>query len=305
MRSAGSIFVDSGAFSLYTRHIKSLGKKAPSNYYDLTKGSEFRTYCDKYAKFVKAMRGRVLVANVDAIYNPEKTWEIQKFFEQEHGVFPVPVIHFRTPFTWLDKYLESTMPDGKPMYDLIGVGGFSWGGKGKQWLDSFFLHVCPKENDYIPRIKVHGFALTSWSSIVRYPWWSVDSTSWFATAGYGGIFMPRFRRGQWVYNEPPYVLQVSDRSVSKAIKGRHFHSLAGMAKGIVNQWLAEVGVTMQEVSGEGNKIGRGEDPSYIARSKVNLLYFKNLEESRPEWPCPLDTRIVRASSARYHRGFGL
>lgn len=294
--SASSVFVDSGAFSLYTRYGKDKG------FYSLKPGTEFRHYCDKYAAFMKAMRERVLLANVDVIYNPELTWETQQFFEKEHGLKPVPIVHFKTPMKYVDRYLEA----GR--YDLIGVGGFAWGGTGTtKWLDSFFIHICPKSNKFKPIIRAHGFALTSWHAICRWPWWSVDSTTWFTTASFGGIIVPRWSaaRNDWAYDRPPYTIQISGRSTSKKDFGRHYQSLSKWEKEMIEKWIGEAGQTFQDVSGEGCEQGRGKDFSYIARSKVNLVYFKNLEESRPEWPHPLDTKIVCRHKDNYHKGFGL
>jgi hypothetical protein len=299
IRSAASVFVDSGAFSLYTAKVKST-KPQDFSFYSLAKGSEFRAYCDAYARFMKKVGKRALLANVDVIYNPDLTWEVQRFFEEEHGVQPVPIVHYRTPMKYVDRYLEA----GR--YRLLGVGGFAWGGPDTtKWLDAFFLHICPAPA-YLPIIKVHGFALTSWRAVCRWPWWSVDSTTWFTTAAFGGIYVPRVsQKGGWRYDRPPFVIQVSDRSTSKSVLGRHYHSLSKMEKRQILDWLESLGSGLQEVTGEGNKIGRGEDPSYIARSFVNLSYFKNLEESRPPWPTPLDIQIVRSDYSHHHRGFGL
>lgn len=96
-----SLFVDSGAHSLYNLHVLKMTKregehgralekpavawggtdpKTDFSYYDLTKGSPFREYCDDYAKFMRKMEPYgILLANIDAIGNPDLTWEIQRF----------------------------------------------------------------------------------------------------------------------------------------------------------------------------------------------------------------------------------
>src|SRR5207247_2430909 len=94
-----SIFIDSGSHTIFNLHVK----QGDYSYYNLSQGTEFRHYCDAYAQFIKktteaAVREgkEILFANVDAIYNPELTWKIQKFFEEEHEVCPVPVVHYGT-----------------------------------------------------------------------------------------------------------------------------------------------------------------------------------------------------------------
>lgn len=293
---AASIFVDSGAFSLYTQK----GKKDPS-FYSFKKGSEFRKYLDRYGRFMKSMDGRVLCANVDVIYNPDLTWKTQQFFEKEYGVCPVPIIHYRTPLHYLDRYIGR--------YDLVGVGGFAWGGPDTtHWLDNLFLHVCPGPK-HLPIVKLHGFALTSWAAICRWPWWSVDSTSWSTTAAYGGIYVPFLLPekvgGGWSYGRPPHILQISGRSVMVSDYGRHFNSFSQFEKKIIEQWLFYCGVTLADVRGDGCSPGRGNDGSYIPRFKVNLTYFKDLEDSRPPWPWPLDTDVIKPHHVAYGKGFGL
>lgn len=56
---ADSVFIDSGAFSLYLRE----GQKGCNyDYFSLRRGADFRRYCDRYASFLLKMRGRVLAA---------------------------------------------------------------------------------------------------------------------------------------------------------------------------------------------------------------------------------------------------
>lgn len=58
----------------------------------------------------------------------------------------------------------------------------------RRWLD----HVWGKfltNPDGTPKIKVHGFGMTRPSLMFRYPWHSIDSTTWTMTSQYGGLMM--------------------------------------------------------------------------------------------------------------------
>lgn len=182
------VFMDSGAWALCRLHVLKQGKKAERigkhgrlleepfvrgaqgdfSYYDLTKGTPFREYCDSYASFVKKFQDRIeLFANIDAIGSPEVTWQIQKFFEDEHGLRLLPVIHHGTNLKWVDKYLENK-------YDIIGLGGYARKIARDElirWTDEVFVHICPASNKYMPLVRVHGFALTAWEYIRRWPWY--------------------------------------------------------------------------------------------------------------------------------------
>lgn len=311
-----SIFVDSGAHTLYNlyvlKHGPRIGKhgrplakplvrwsQGDFSYYDLKKGSEFRTFCDSYAGFMKKMQGNgVLLANIDAISNPDLTWEIQRFFEEEHGVRPIPIVHYGTPMKYVDRYIG---------YPLLGVGGLGQGVSRHEyfsWADEFFIHICPKENDYLPLIRTHGFAMTSWELICRYPWWSVDSATWVKLSAYGWLYIPRWRQGCFRFDEPPMMINFSHRSPQKKIAHKHYDNLREEHKIDVTRWLEHNGMTLGSVIGKGKKAevdSIGISSHHRARSIANLTYLKDLEESRPKWPYPLDIGLVADLTVKFQR----
>lgn len=312
-----SVFVDSGAFTLFAKHVRArkgskgqtleapglFARNADYSYYDLKPGTEFRAYCDSYAAFIKKVQDAgVLVVNVDAIHNPEKTWEIQEFFEKEHGLRPVPVVHSLSPLKWLDRYLDT----GK--YDLIGIGGFGHSVPMQtylRWTDQVFDRVCPESNKNMPLVRLHGFAMTAWKVLVRYPWWSVDSATWVKTSAYGILYVPQWK-GKWLYDRPPVQINLSAKSGSaKKQKNKHIDNCAGHFKELVHRWLDYCGVKEGTVDEKGEEVERGVISHYIPRNRCNLLYFKGLEESRPPWPYPLDRQIVKPHGVSHRRGFQL
>jgi len=141
------ILVDSGAFSVYT-----MGAKI-----------NLQEYCD----FCKKIDGKVDgYVNLDAIRNPEETIVNQKFMEKQ-GLDPMPVFHCGEELNFLDDYCNS--------YEYVGLGGKPT----DRLLEVVF-------NKY-PDKKFHGFGITSPLMLRKYPFYSVDSTSWCQTAGLGNI----------------------------------------------------------------------------------------------------------------------
>lgn len=317
-----SIFIDSGAHSIYNiqvlkhgdrkgRHGRELAKppvrwsQGDFSYYDLSRGSEFRRYCNSYASFMKKMKGKeVFLANVDAISNPDLTWEIQRFFEEEHGVKPVPIVHYGTPMRYVDRYLEA----GR--YSLLGVGGLGQGVSRHEyfsWADEFFIHICPESKDYLPLIKTHGFAMTSWELICRYPWWSVDSATWVKLSAYGWLYVPRWskEREEFRFDLPPMNINFSWRSPRLSERQKHFKNVPKAAQETALLWLELLELKMGSVDKKGKMKEFGVMSHHRARSIANLHYLKALEESRPKYPHPLDNSIVERRAVDYHRGFGL
>lgn len=60
------------------------------------------------------------------------------------------------------------------------------------WLDGVW-NIIMKEN---PSLKVHGFAMTDPINMLRYPWYSVDSSSWTWAFRYGLVYL--FNNGKWL-----------------------------------------------------------------------------------------------------------
>lgn len=317
------VFIDSGAWSLCRLYVLKQGKKAERmgkhgrlleepflrgaqgdfSYYDLTQGSPFREYCDSYAGFVHKFKDRLeLFANIDAIGSPEVTWNIQRFFEEEHGLRLVPVVHHGTHLKWVEKYIANG-------YDIIGLGGYARKIARDElirWTDEVFVSICPASNKYKPIIRVHGFALTAWEYMTRWPWYCVDSTSWVKYSAYGWIILPRWSETKgFRYDRQPLVVNMSWRSPFKADRYKHLDNSMESIKENVMKWLAHTKVPLGKVDPKGNEIERGVISSHESRSTANLHYFLNLQDTLPEWPWALSEKIAQRHGIKYKKGFGL
>lgn len=163
------VFLDSGAFSMFTQGVQ-VDLKA-------------------YARFIYEHQDMIDVAsNLDAIGagNEQLSYERQKQLEswlKPKGLIINPVHHARDKDPWLQKYLDEG-------YDYIFLGGMVPENTPylKEWLDHVWHHYLT-DKDGKPKVKVHGFGLTTLSLMFRYPWYSVDSTSWVMTSRFGSIYM--------------------------------------------------------------------------------------------------------------------
>lgn len=166
IRSTGrKIFLDSGAFSAFT-----LGKKV-----------NLKEYCD----YVKKNQDIFEVVSVlDAIGDPDQTYRNQKQMESL-GVQALPCYHYGEPEAVLDYYSRT--------YEYITIGGMVpiSTPQLKIWLDRIWGGYLTT-SEGTAKIKVHGFGLTSVPLMARYPWYSVDSSSWVQLGGMGNIFIPQF-----------------------------------------------------------------------------------------------------------------
>jgi hypothetical protein len=70
----------------------------------------------------------------------------------------------------------------------------------------------------------------------------------------------------------------------------------------VCRWIKRCGMVEGKVDDKGEMVEYGVRSHFTARSICNLHYLKDLEESRPEWPYPLE-HSVRTAVDRNSFGF--
>lgn len=252
---------------------------------------EFWEYVERYAAFVKENEAALDVyVTIDVIFNPEMTWKVQKFLENEHGLKPLPVIHWGTPLEWVKRYV-------KEGYEMIGLGGLGQEATKDlyyDWADRVYHYICPSSNDRKPIVKTHGFAMTAYDLLIRYPWWSVDSASWCKAGGYGMIYVPRVRKGKFAFHyldaeglrQPvrPYNISVSSDSPQRKVAGRSMYNLSKSAQKVIQQWLDIVEVPLGSVTKDGEMKEWGVVSTHSARKIANLKFFEAMANSLPEWP---------------------
>ena len=316
-----SLFLDSGAHSLFNKEFAAIsGKKGIHSRvhakYEYADSKEFKEYLDAYIAFIHENKEYLdIYVNLDVIFNPEKTWEVQKYMEAQ-GLSPLPVYHFGEDIKWLKKYVDE--------YEYIGIGGLGQDITKKKFIqgmgDPVFSYVCDTENN-LPKVKVHGFAMTSLDLMLRYPWYSVDSTSWVLVGRFGSVFVPRIKNGKCIYDENSFQVTVSDRSPSKKEEGKHISTFSEMEKEIILGYFEKKGYKLGESEfreepidyqpkdnerwhgkGKGGKreveeiVEPGLCNDYKQRDELNIIYFLDLEKSMPEWPWPFKLK---------KQGFGL
>lgn len=283
------LFLDSGAYSLYAEHaqIKVGGADKDYSWFVGKKGKlsrRFREYLNGYADFVTKYRKSFdHYASVDVIFNPELSWQAFQYLVDK-GLDPVPVIHQFTPLSWLDRYVQAGC-------SYIGVGGFGIA-SGFDWGDRLFDHVCPKP-DRLPEVKLHGFAITRYPMMVRWPWYSLDSARWAKAAGFGSILIPHKRRGEFTFEEAPYMIAFSHRSNARKVEGRHIDTVSPAERKIILEWLDWIGVPLGRVDKDYTPVEYGVASQYNARAVANLKFFEALAAWLPKWPWPLRVNVRR------------
>lgn len=197
------VFLDSGAFSAFT-----LGKTI-----------DLPAYCD----YIHRNSDIIAMASVlDGIGDPLKTYQNQLAME-ELGTRPLPCFHYGEDERYLEYYMAN--------YEYITLGGMVPISTPQliHWLDRLWDKYLT-DGSGRPRLKVHGFGLTSVPLMMRYPWFSVDSSSWVQLAAFGNIFIPGIG-----------MVSMSDRSPSTKVEGKHFDNITPIERERVAQILTSQG----------------------------------------------------------------
>jgi len=228
------VFLDSGAFSAW-----SLGAKV-----DMVGYCE---YIKKNDDIIRKDDDAILASVMDAIGDAQGTYENQLYMESL-GVRPLPCYHFGEDPRYLEHYIKN--------YNYITLGGMVAQSTPqlKLWLDDIWEKYLT-DGAGRPRLKVHGFGLTTPELMRRYPWYSVDSSSWVQIARVGGmLLLPEAR-----------VLNVSNQSPQRKVEGQHITTLPPMLRAAAEAKLSREGVDldrMQEI--------------YLGRWTYNMFAFDKL-----------------------------
>ena len=189
------VLVDSGAYTI--DNMKKQGK--------VVDGLDLPGYCAWLKEHPTLYTHYV---NLDVISNGKATYD--NWIEmRKQGLNPIPVYHATTDVKWLHKYLDAGVD-----YLCLGAVAFMYTERRLANFDHIWAnHLTDKQG--MPLVKVHGFGLTSLRIITRYPWFSVDSSSWAFIARHGGLFVPRKVNGKFDFGEEHYKRNVSTRAPHK------------------------------------------------------------------------------------------
>ncbi len=231
------LFLDSGAFTAFTKKVT--------------------IPIEHYAHYVNSYKNVwTTCSSLDAIGQGEKAAkESYENFNKlkELGANVKPVFHVREPNEWLIRYI-------KEKNDYVFIGGMV--PETTQWLmqrlDELWTTILTHA-DGTPKVKIHGFGLTDQKLMFRYPWYSVDSTSWLMLGIYGSCFIP--------IGNKVLKINFSNESTSlRKINGWHFKNLPLVSQKEVRELMVRYGVTPEQCA-----------EHYSFRDAVNAQVFQEME----------------------------
>lgn len=242
-KTGRKIFLDSGAFSAFTQGVK----------------IDIRAYC----RYIHQNQDIIEVASVlDAIGDADATYQNQKFME-EMGIPALPCFHYGEPEAVLEFYAAN--------YDYITIGGMVpiSNPQLRVWLDRLWGKYLTNP-DGTPRLKVHGFGLTSVPLMSRYPWYSVDSSSWVQLGGMGNIFIPEYG-----------MIAVSEFAPQRKEAEKHVDNLPEAHRQVVVSYIEDLGFDLERLRKE-----------HLSRKCFNMVTYGSMMDFQEEAKCFVQSQPV-------------
>lgn len=200
------IFLDSGAYSAWR----------------LGANIDMHHYCDfilQHDDIVLELGGHKMIAPLDVIGDGDASYK--NFITMtEMGVHTLPCFHFGDDWSLLDEYRRHS--------DYIAIGGLVRTDMNalKHFFDELFERIAGPDGK--PTIKTHGFGLTSLPLMLKYPWFSVDSSTWVQWAANGLILAPAMGKQ----------VNISSQSSSRKVKNQHIDTVSEQAKAVIEAEIA-------------------------------------------------------------------
>ncbi len=238
-RDGQKVFLDSGAFSAWSKGVE----------IDMPK---YCRYILENEDIIRKEDDAVVASVLDSIGDDLGTYKNQKAMEKL-GVTPLPCFHVGEDPRYLEYYVAN--------YSYITLGGMV-GASTKQlhmWLDEMWDKYLT-DGAGRPKTKVHGFGLTTPVLMKKYPWFSVDSSSWIQAAANGSI----------LYNER--AMAVSAQSPNRKVQNQHFETFTPPQQEAIIKLLTKQGYNIERLSTE-----------YISRWTYNLQAYVAMHGDYPPY----------------------
>lgn len=245
-----SLFIDSGAYSVYT------GKKSHldvDEYIQYVNGLDEHIYAVAQADTIPGKFG-VAKTTEDYIESADKSWEnylyMRKRMKSPEKL--IPVFHFGESFDTLRRMLDYRDPEvsehskvhsdvlGEMYMDRVNIVGLSPANDSPQAVKHKYLKQC---YDFIarssyPDVKTHLFGMTSLPSLSKLPYYSADSVSHRLRPAYNKIYTRKWG-----------VISLTDKDRASRVKSNmsFYKTCDAGTKKEFDKFLASYGFTFKQI----------------------------------------------------------
>jgi hypothetical protein len=125
-----------------------------------------------------------------------------------------------------------------------------------------------------PKIKIHGFGIGNVKLLVKYPWYSVDSTSWVRHGGFGKVWFPAQKNNKFDFINGYGIIC----SIDTPIKNRNTQHFCGMnkqEKENAKRWLKKIKIPLGNLKQKEIKgLGEIEEKQITEIGILNYSYYR-------------------------------
>jgi hypothetical protein len=202
-------------------------------------------------------------AEVEA--SAEAGWANMLKMEAE-GLKPIPVFHMGEQFKWLRRMIDHGCE-----YIGISPANDRTTDKKRVWLDRVFSEITDAKG--MPVVKTHAFGVTAIDLLIRYPWYSADSTTWIMIAARGKILVPKCKAdGTWDWHRKPDIIYLSEpfgegEVLQRNLKLSEWRKIES-ERAHVEQWLAQAGSSILLA-----------ETDYKERARLCCYFFQEFERN--------------------------
>jgi hypothetical protein len=260
-----ALMVDSGAFST-----SRLGPDIVLK--------DYIAYLKRHERLIAAYVALDVMPSRDVSVERAAALSYRNFLKmQDDGLNPMPVFHLGEPRNALERLLHG----GVTSFGLGGTVGAHRNEVGR-WFDRSFSIINGST------VNVHAFGVAAPRLILRYPFSSVDSTSWIKYAMYGMLSAPCYRDGAPDYSRPPVQFHLTNR---RGVGKESFDSFGPrLQQDIARFFNEEVGVSISHVR---------NSPQHRARAQI--AYLLGLERQCPPLKIIFSTLLAKSYNTALNR----
>jgi hypothetical protein len=246
------LLLDSGAFGAWRR-----GETIdPDKYIDYVKKNKQYIFAHVSLDTIPGGSGKSQQALLKEYDNCARKSYENHLYLKKAGLEPIPIFHQGESFTWLERYLNDKEP-------YIGISPYLRSSKAavRRWLEKCFLYVTNK--DGLPIVKTHGFGMTTAEFLFSFPWYSVDSTRWSLSSGYGLLPVPhQFPNGEYNYRKHLDLVLTHERTKRRT---NAFDSFGPQRQKFILDYFEYAGLDLTRLRNDDHE-----------RRKAWLVFLRNL-----------------------------
>ncbi len=236
-RDKAKVFLDSGAFSAWSKGV------------DIDLPAYCR-YIQDNEDIIRTEGDAVMASVLDSIGDDLGTYQNQMRMEK-HGVRPLPCFHYGEDPRYLQLYAAN--------YSYITLGGMVAQSTKDLliWLDEIWEKYLT-DGAGRPITKVHAFGVTTPILMKKYPWFSVDSSSWVQVAANGSI----------LFNGK--AMAISAESPNRKVQNQHYLTFSDLQREAIDKRLIEQGYTAEALANQ-----------YLSRWIYNINAYVEMHKEYP------------------------